>query len=114
QARGRQFEQAGRRIPPTRVSKTLATEKAKLALIEMARVRTRATGAGAHTASVRRHTRGGSRMRESRTYGSGRGGRDETHVPNATLRPCILRRILLHLLASGCGTTPTPRNVRYH
>ena len=27
------------------------------------------------------HTRGGSRMRESRTYGSGRGACDETHVP---------------------------------
>ena len=31
------------------------------------------------------HTRGGSRMRESRTYGSGRGACDETHVPTATL-----------------------------
>ena len=30
------------------------------------------------------HTRGGSRMRESRTYGSVRGARDETHVPTAT------------------------------
>ena len=30
------------------------------------------------------HTRGGSRMRESRTYGSGRGACDETHVPTAT------------------------------
>src|SRR5262249_60052962 len=30
------------------------------------------------------HTRGRSRMRESRTYGSGRGARDETHVPTAT------------------------------
>ena len=30
------------------------------------------------------HTRGGSRMRESRTYGSVRGGCDETHVPTAT------------------------------
>ena len=29
-------------------------------------------------------TRGGSRMRESRTYGSGRGASDETHVPTAT------------------------------
>ena len=29
-------------------------------------------------------TRGGSRMRESRTYGSGRGACDETHVPTAT------------------------------
>src|SRR5262249_32333329 len=30
------------------------------------------------------HTQGGSRMRESRTYGSVRGARDETHVPTAT------------------------------
>src|SRR5262245_59638554 len=30
------------------------------------------------------HTRGGSRMRESRTYGSGRGACDEAHVPTAT------------------------------
>src|SRR5262249_44857071 len=29
-------------------------------------------------------TRGRSRMRESRTYGSGRGACDETHVPTAT------------------------------
>ena len=33
------------------------------------------------------HTRGGSRMRESRTYGSGRGACDETHVPTATKAP---------------------------
>ena len=33
------------------------------------------------------HTRGGSRMRESRTYGSGRGACDETHVPTATRTP---------------------------
>src|SRR4029079_10342079 len=30
------------------------------------------------------HTRGGSRMRESRTSGSVRGACDETHVPTAT------------------------------
>ena len=36
----------------------------------------RVTGAGSHTASNRRlRTRGGSRMRESRTYGSVRGAR---------------------------------------
>src|SRR5262249_44690505 len=35
------------------------------------------------------HTRGGSRMRESRPYGSVRGACDETHVPTATAR--ILR-----------------------
>src|SRR6516165_7185245 len=32
-------------------------------------------------------TRGRSRMRESRTYGSGRGACDETHVPTATNAP---------------------------
>ena len=32
------------------------------------------------------HTRGRSRMRESRTYGSGRGACRETHVPTATCR----------------------------
>ena len=31
------------------------------------------------------HTRGRSRMRESRTYGSGRGACHETHVPTATI-----------------------------
>ena len=35
----------------------------------------RVTGAGAYTATLPSHTRGGSRMRESRTYGSGRGAR---------------------------------------
>ena len=44
----------------------------------------RVTGAGAYTATLPSHTRGGSRMRESRTYGSGRGACDETHVPTAT------------------------------
>src|SRR5438552_660920 len=33
------------------------------------------------------HTRGGSRMRESRPYGSVRGARDETRVPTATAAP---------------------------
>ena len=32
------------------------------------------------------HTRGGSRMRESRTYGSVRGARDEIRVPTATVK----------------------------
>ena len=41
-------------------------------------------GAGAYTATLPSHTRGRSRMRESRTYGSGRGACDETHVPTAT------------------------------
>ena len=40
--------------------------------------------AGAYTATLPSHTRGGSRMRESRTYGSVRGACDETHVPTAT------------------------------
>jgi hypothetical protein len=35
----------------------------------------RDTGAGAYTATLPSHTRGGSRMRESRTYGSVRGAR---------------------------------------
>ena len=35
----------------------------------------RVTGAGAYTATLPSHTRGGSRMRESRTYGSVRGAR---------------------------------------
>src|SRR5262249_61123229 len=47
----------------------------------------RVTGAGTHTASsLPSHTRGGSRMRESRTYGSVRGARDETRVPTATVK----------------------------
>ena len=44
------------------------------------------------------HTRGGSRVRESRTHGSGRGACDETHVPTAT-------SILLRLLTSAYGTS---------
>src|SRR5213076_1905342 len=36
-------------------------------------------------------TRGGSRMRESRTYGSVRGACDETHVPTAT---CASRKLV--------------------
>src|SRR5215813_11794724 len=35
--------------------------------------------------SLPSHTRGGSRMRESRTYGSVRGACDETHVPTAII-----------------------------
>ena len=44
----------------------------------------RDTGAGAYTATLPSHTRGRSRMRESRTYGSGRGACHEMHVPTAT------------------------------
>ena len=54
----------------------------------------RVTGAGVHTASNCRHTpEAGSRMRESRPYGSVRGARDETRVPTATQLCCWLRRI---------------------
>src|SRR5262249_25008407 len=44
------------------------------------------------------HTRGGSRMRESRTYGSVRGAGDETHVPTATAA-----RIHVAARRRGCG-----------
>src|SRR5262249_40920067 len=45
----------------------------------------RVTGAGAaYGKHLPSHTQGGSRMRESRTYGSVRGARDETRVPTAT------------------------------
>src|SRR5881398_2257588 len=55
-------------------------------------------------------TRGGSRMRESRTYGSVRGACDETHVPTATLR--------VHYAARRRGETPAqarcnPRSVGF-
>ena len=36
------------------------------------------------------YTRGGSRMRESRPYGSVRGARDKTHVPTVTTRSAIV------------------------
>src|SRR5437764_15112697 len=39
----------------------------------------------AYGMSLPSHTRGGSRMRESRPYGSVRGACDETHVPTATI-----------------------------
>ena len=49
--------------------------------------------AEAHTVTFAVKTRGRSRMRESRTYGSGRGACDETHVPTATAaRPHHLAR----------------------
>jgi len=50
------------------------------------------------------HTRGGSRMRESRTYGSVRGARDETRVPTAT-DPFLLRCMSLFLML---WTAPPP------
>jgi hypothetical protein len=47
----------------------------------------RVTGAGTHTEGLCRHTpKGGSRMRENRTYGSARGARDETRVPGTRPR----------------------------
>ena len=50
----------------------------------------RVTGAGTHTErnALPSNTRGGSRMRESRTYGSVRGARAETRVPTATDAVC--------------------------
>ena len=47
----------------------------------------RVTDVGSHTVSYRRRTRGGSRMRESRTYGSVR-GREVTRVPTANEVVC--------------------------
>src|SRR6266700_2503021 len=42
------------------------------------------------------HTRGGSRMRESRPYGSVRGARDETRVPTATVFVAVHETDLRH------------------
>src|SRR5512144_415396 len=49
-------------------------------------------------------TRGRSRMRESRTYGSGRGACHETHVPTATTAR-VHRAVLVALIVSifGCA-----------
>ena len=47
-------------------------------------------------------TRGRSRMRESRTYGSVRGACDETHVPTAT-EAQVHRAVLLGLIGSILG-----------
>src|SRR4051794_37616549 len=55
------------------------------------------------------HTRGGSRMRESRTYGSVRGACDETHVPTATPpRGHHAARGRGGLAARGTGTAGRP------
>src|SRR5262249_59286009 len=48
------------------------------------------------------HTRGRSRMRESRTYGSVRGACDETHVPTAT-------KARVHHAARRCGVVAARR-----
>src|SRR6516165_6669140 len=55
------------------------------------------------------HTRGGSRMRESRTYGSVRGACDETHVPTATVRKVQMKlshRRQFFRLAAGAAALP--------
>jgi hypothetical protein len=54
------------------------------------------------------HTRGRSRMRESRTYGSGRGACHETHVPTAT-RARVHRAVLLGLIGPISLAGPTER-----
>src|SRR5262249_19572091 len=53
------------------------------------------------------HTQGGSRMRESRPYGSVRGACDETHVPTATAARVHLsdRRRGGGVAACGASTT---------
>ena len=43
------------------------------------------------------HTHGGSRMRESRPYGSVRGARDETRVPTATVTAGVFLMSASHL-----------------
>src|SRR5215510_10665680 len=50
------------------------------------------------------HTRGRSRMRESRTYGSVRGACDETHVPTATA-PRVHHPVLLRLIRLDANTS---------
>src|ERR1700756_2874653 len=61
------------------------------------------------------HTQGGSRMRESRTYGSVRGACDETHVPTATSGrmisgPSSPSSVLLKFLRDALAT-PMPRHL---
>src|SRR5215469_2172806 len=56
------------------------------------------------------HTRGRSRMRESRTYGSVRGACDETHVPTATEAPISGMTgngigSLARMIAASCART---------
>src|ERR1700757_2277005 len=59
----------------------MRTSKARTGLRARLACHRRWSAYGKHLPS---HTQGGSRMRESRTYGSGRGACDETHVPTAT------------------------------
>src|SRR5215470_5001864 len=63
------------------------------------------------------HTRGGSRMRESRTYGSVRGARDEIRVPTATgvrgeTAMKLPRRNFLHL-ATGAAALPAVSHIAW-
>src|SRR5262245_6439302 len=64
------------------------------------------------------YTRGGSRMRESRPYGSVRGARDETRVPTATNAEAGLgtvklpRRNFLHLTAGAAVLSAVSRVAR--
>jgi hypothetical protein len=53
------------------------------------------------------HTRGGSRMRESRLYGSVRGACDETHVPTATASG-------VHHADRRCGSSVAPCRTNAH
>src|SRR5262249_28995187 len=54
------------------------------------------------------YTRGGSRMRESRTYGSVRGACDETHVPTATSN----EEARVHHAPGWCGSNVAARGAR--
>jgi hypothetical protein len=60
-------------------------------------------GVGSHTASCRRLTQGGSRMRESRTYGSVRGARGNSRPYRESRCCCICSRPeLARLRHAGC------------
>src|SRR6202022_1601446 len=53
------------------------------------------------------HTRGGSRMRESRPYGSVRGARDETRVPTATVSRLPVLACAVQRRRFPVGASPT-------